>query len=77
LQNAPFDPETIKTMSIAFERVCRTLGSVDDDGTSEVIAKKIINFAQQGMADVDQLTQATLKSLRKQPPAASPRGEQK
>lgn len=72
LQNAPFDPETVSVMFVAFGRVCRTLGvSADDELRRDIVAKKIINFAQQGLRDADQLAEATVTSFRKQGPSVN------
>lgn len=69
LHNAPFDFEMISAMSVAFERVCKTLRvSARDELRRDAVATKIINFAQQGLRDADQLTKATITSFRKQGP---------
>ncbi len=64
-RNAPFDPETLEAMSVAFERACCALAlRVRNDPINDIVAKKIVNFAHQGMRDPDQLTEATLISFR-------------
>jgi hypothetical protein len=51
-----FEPEHCRAMGIAFEGVLTELGLVDrDDPLSELVAVKIIELAQQGVHDPNQL----------------------
>ena len=50
LANQAFDPETVRDMSLALERVCATLDlPVQDDPATHLVAKKIIELAQRGL----------------------------
>ena len=52
LDNHSFGPEAITAMTAAFEDTLRTLGLVDHTGlATEIVAKKIIELAQQGECD--------------------------
>jgi hypothetical protein len=65
LEDEFFDPETIKNMSIAFERVCRELGLREmDDALNRVVAGAIIEKAQSGIHDANDLAMATMNDFR-------------
>ena len=52
IPGATFGPETIKDMIIAFERLRTILNSDNpDDPLIEVVAKKVISLASQGIFD--------------------------
>ena len=64
LANRAFDPETIRDMSLALERVCETLDlRVQDDPATRLMAKKIIELAQRGVRG-DALSSAALKEFK-------------
>ena len=64
LANQAFDPETIRDMSLALERVCETLDlRVQDDPTARLVAKKVIELAQRGLRG-NALSSATLKEFK-------------
>ncbi len=64
LSGQVFAPETLTNMGKAFETVCEKLGLViRHDPATELVAKFIINLAQQGMREVDPLVGATLKEF--------------
>jgi len=66
LQNHAFDPDTIAVMVIAFEDVLRELGLVDRaDPATEIVAKKIIEFAQRGERDPIRLREHVVRSFAK------------
>lgn len=52
IPGATFGPETIKDMTIAFNEI-RTILNLDnpDDPLIEVVAKKVISLASQGISD--------------------------
>jgi hypothetical protein len=59
-----FDPEVITVMTTAFEETLRTLGLVDHTGlATEIVAKKIIELAQQGERDPIRLRDRAVLSL--------------
>jgi hypothetical protein len=61
---AVFEPEAITVMTTAFEETLRTLGLVDYTGlASEIVAKKIIELAQQGERDPIRLRDRAVQSL--------------
>ena len=56
-----FDSGAIAAMCIAYEKVRSILGIVDgDDRLNEIIAKKVIELAQAGETDPDQLPEKAL-----------------
>jgi hypothetical protein len=64
LANQAFDPETIRDMSLALERVCETLDlRVQDDPTARLVAKKVIELAQRGLRG-NALSSAALKEFK-------------
>ena len=64
LSNQAFDPDTLHSMSTAFEKACSRLGlAIRHDPATELVAKTIIKLAQQGVRDVDTLLKTTLKKF--------------
>jgi hypothetical protein len=62
LQNCAFEPDTITAMGNAFDAVCQKLGLANtDDPLRELVAKKVIELAQQGENKSDQLRDRTLE----------------
>ena len=54
LSDQPFSPETKQTISLAFERVCVSLGlNVQDDPATRLVAEKIIALAKRDINDVE------------------------
>src|SRR5215472_4147391 len=50
LRNQAFDPETVEAMGKAFAATCNTLGlSNRDDAMTNLVAEKIIEWAQRGL----------------------------
>ena len=44
-----FDPEVVRSMSVAYANVCRALGlSTKPDAANEVVAHKIMEIAERG-----------------------------
>jgi hypothetical protein len=69
LQNCAFEPAAIDAMSAAFEEVCRTLGLAElSDPLRDMVAKKVIEFAQRGERGQARLTELTLAAFRDQSP---------
>jgi hypothetical protein len=64
LQNSPLGPEEIAVLTDAYERTLRKLGLVDrNDPITELIAKKVIEMAQRGVREAQQLSDMTIKEL--------------
>jgi hypothetical protein len=60
-----FEPEAITMMTSAHAEVCRALGLSDRDGpAANVVAKKVIEFAQRGERDASRLRDHVLQDLR-------------
>jgi hypothetical protein len=65
LAGQPFDPETIRDMSLALQNVCEALSlKMMDDTATRMLAEKIIELAQRGVRDVSTLTAMTLKEFK-------------
>ena len=61
---AVFEPEAITVMTTAFEETLHTLGLVDHTGlATEIVAKKIIELAQQGERDPIRLRDRAVQFL--------------
>ena len=74
-KNEAFEPEAISTMTRAYADVCRMLGLNDHDRpqTDEIdntlldknlVAKKVIEFAQRGARDPKRLRDCVLQDLQ-------------
>lgn len=64
LAGQAFDPETIREMSTALQRVCDTLRlRMVDDAMTRLVAEKIIELAERGVRDADKLYAMTLAEL--------------
>jgi hypothetical protein len=64
LSENAFGPEEIVLLSTAYEGALRSLGlSNRTDPATEMVAKKIIQLAQQGIRDPDRLQQMAVQSL--------------
>jgi hypothetical protein len=60
-----FDPEDVAVISAAFDGALAALGLVDrSDPMVELVAERIIKFAQEGERDPARLRDLALKSLR-------------
>jgi hypothetical protein len=63
-RNKPFEPEAISVLSGAYADVCRALGLDDGDRPeTDVVAKKVIEFAQRGVSDRVRLRERVLQEL--------------
>lgn len=66
LSSQAFEPETIREMSLALEKVCDALSlKTLDDAATRLIAEKIVELAQRGVHDVATLTSMTLHEIRR------------
>jgi hypothetical protein len=64
LQKHAFVPEEIKVLTGVFEETLRELRLADrEDPITEIVAKKIIELAQQGEHDPVRLREQTVQSL--------------
>lgn len=64
-KNKAFEPEVIAMMTNAYADVCRTLGVSDrNHRAANVVAKKVIEFAQRGEHDPARLREHVLEALR-------------
>jgi hypothetical protein len=64
-KNEAFEPEAIVNMSRVYSDVCRTLGLSDGDRReANVVAAKVIEFAQRGARDPILLRDCVLEALR-------------
>lgn len=64
-RNEPFEPEAIVNMTRAYADVCRTLGLSDaNHSETNVVAVKVIEFAQRGARDPLLLRDCVLEALR-------------
>jgi hypothetical protein len=64
LKDSAFGPEEIKVLTTAYEDTLRTLRLADRaDPAAEIIAKKIIEFAQRGERDPLRLRERAIESL--------------
>ena len=64
LQGQGFDPDTVRVMGSAFEKVCRQLGIADrHDAVTKIVARTVIDMAQRGFRDVDGLTAAVMQEF--------------
>jgi len=63
-RNKPFEPEAISALTGAYADVCRALGVADGDRRrTDVVAKKVIEFAQRGVSDRVNLRERVLREL--------------
>jgi hypothetical protein len=64
LQNSGFDPESIRTMTAAYEAARERLGLTDrSDPLTELVARKIIEIAQTGVRDPAALCEKALSAI--------------
>jgi hypothetical protein len=68
IRESVFEPEAIERMTTAYENVLEVLQLSDrQDPITELIARKIIQFAEVGETDPERLCQRTLDALGKKP----------
>jgi hypothetical protein len=69
IRESVFEPEAIERMTVAYENVLKVLQLTDrEDPITELVARKIIDFARAGEIDPERLCQRTLDAVRKGPP---------
>src|SRR4051794_1380957 len=65
LQNTAFGPEEIALLVAAYNAALHELGqAAQSDPVTEIVAKKIIEFAKQGERDPNQLRKRAVEALR-------------
>jgi hypothetical protein len=71
LSKQAFDPEVTEAMGAAFDAVCRAL-AIDPKSIAEprIVARKIIELAQMGVRDADQLRDRALDVFQNGTPYA-------
>lgn len=69
IRESVFEPEAIERMTTAYEQALKVLQLTDrNDPLTELVARKIIQFAEVGEIDPDRLCQRTLNAIGKNPP---------
>jgi len=64
LENEAFGPDEIEVLTTAFEQALRALGLADRSApATEIVARRIIEFAQRGERDPDRLQERVLQSM--------------
>jgi hypothetical protein len=65
LRNQEFDPDAVEAMASAFTKICRSLGlSNRADPMTEIVARRIIEFAQRGMRNDTALYRSVLQEFQ-------------
>jgi hypothetical protein len=65
LQGKPFGPDEIAVLVAAYEATLEKLGLTQrDDAFTRLVAKKIIDLAERGVRDLEQLTDHAMRELR-------------
>jgi hypothetical protein len=77
LQNSAFEPAEVEALTEAFERICRELKLARgvDDSMRELVARKVIGFAECGSRNQELVRASVLTEVQKVyqlPPSASP-----
>jgi hypothetical protein len=63
-----FEPETIRSMSLALERACEEMGlRPGSDPATKLVAEKIIELAQRGIRDPERFVKLILQEFRNEP----------
>ncbi len=57
LQGQAFDPEQVAAMAAAFDSAVRLLALKPDDPRRDILARKIVEYAQRGVQDAMRLSQ--------------------
>ena len=64
LAGRAFEPETITQMAVALERACAVMRlRVGDNQMTELVAEKIIELVERGVAGADDLCAQAVKEL--------------
>jgi hypothetical protein len=64
LQNCAFEPLQIEVMAYAFEATCIEKDLRPDDPLREVVAQKVIEYAQRGERDPARLRDLVLSDIK-------------
>jgi hypothetical protein len=63
--NTAFDPEAVTALTAAYQSVCLALGLIDrTDPLTQIVAKKIMQYATSGERDPIQLREIVLSDLK-------------
>jgi hypothetical protein len=57
-------PPLAANMNAAFKKVRAAIGGPDDDALRELIVERIVEFAKDGVYDIEELASRTLNSLK-------------
>jgi hypothetical protein len=57
-------PPLAANMNAAFKKVRAAIGGPDDDALRELIVDRIVEFAKDGVYDIEELASRTLNSLK-------------
>jgi hypothetical protein len=57
-------PPLAANMNAAFKKVRAAIGGPDDDALRELIVDRIVEFAKDGVYDIEELARRTLSSLK-------------
>jgi len=63
LKGKAFEPDLIRTMGAAFERVCSALDCEKDGAVRAQIARTVVALGEHGIKDANQLVIATLAEI--------------
>ncbi len=64
LAGQAFEPEAIRSMSLAYEGACEALGlRLREDPATKLVAKTVIELAQRGISDAETLRDMALKEF--------------
>jgi hypothetical protein len=64
LEDQAFGPDEIETLTIALEQALGALGLADrSDAVTEIVARRIIEFAHRGERDPGRLSERALQSI--------------
>ena len=61
----PFTPEDLQAMGTAFDQACAALGLTDKDRVTRLIADHIIELAQWGLRDPEQLYVSVMREFHR------------
>jgi hypothetical protein len=64
VMRAEVAPPLAANMNAAFKKVRAAIGGPDDDALRELIVERIVEFAKDGVYDIEELASRTLNSLK-------------
>jgi hypothetical protein len=68
LQGQAFDPEQLAAMAAAYESAIRLMTLKPNDPSRDLLARKIVEYAQRGVQDAMQLSQLAIEAIQREPP---------